>query len=263
MALALVYDATADEEILDLPNVVKLHDCRDLWAPVGGVLPDSAEWDFAFAKVALGEDVKLSIDSDVDDLNPSPTDPSVAALSDIRVTHRTLATQLEELCALAVQTGSKVWTTRFLSHGRSRFPDIVNDPMTWQENVKDVVRLEYEPRKTIAKLLASTGGGEMVECYVQNDHNIDNARALAKCIRLVDRQQQYLLFLGVDSVPLLNPLTPPPDLAVVRSEIWDAMMFVASHRGRIAIWNGPTTGSSIDYTTIDAGLKTTVGVYAA
>lgn len=257
----IIYDASAEEELLDVTNVKKLHDCRDLWAPSGGVLPRTVEWDFPFDKVANGEDVKLTLESEDHPTDPSGTDPSLVSISEIRNTHRLLAQQLEDLCDLAVRTGSKVWTTRLLAPGRTRVDEIVGDPEDWQNNVHTLTHLQYAHGKTIAKLLKRTLGGEMCECIVPDAMNVNTPIALAQSIRLVERQQSFLDFMDVPNVAMLHPLTPTR--AVVEVRQWEAMLFTALHRGRVASWNGPTSGTTNPYTAIDAGLKAWITSYAS
>jgi hypothetical protein len=239
-AQSVIYDVTVEAELADVPGVVRMSDHQHLWQlDKDGNLPRTKHWDAAFAAVAAGKDVTLGIEPDTNAQWPMPTDPRFASLEEIAKTHRILAQQLEPLCQLAQKTGAKVWVYRFLSPTHKRVEHIVNQPDAWQADVKALVNLAYnDQRKTIAKLLASTGGGELCHCYVPSGWNGPQGWQVAKCVLLVERQQATLAALGVNSLPLLHPFAIG-DRKPVKETVWRAMVFAATRRGQAAVWSGP------------------------
>jgi hypothetical protein len=235
----LLYDASVEEELLDIPGVLKMNDCQHLWdLDVNGNLIQSIHWDLVYTNIALGLDVTLGIEPDVHPTQPHPTDPEFASLSEIRITHQILAQLLEPVCKAARRSGSQVWTYRLLSPTYQRVEDIVNNPTRWQQQVRDLVNLQYAPNKTIAKLLHSTGGGELCECYVDNGHNIDQPWAFAKCCLNVERQIEMMESLGLRALPVLRNTTVGVN-ANILADIFEGMIDTAGSYGRVVFWNGP------------------------
>lgn len=235
----LIYDASVESELMDITGVIRMVDCQHLWdLDVNGNLIHSIWWQAAYDNAALGLDITLGIEPDIHPIDPHPTDPYFAPLSDIRITHRILAPELVGLCKIARRTGSRVWTYRIFSPTYARFEHIVNNPTNWQQNVRDLNRLEYEPGKRLIDEVVSTGGGELAECYVGNAHNGANAYLTAKHCLLIERQLGLLESLGVPALPLLHPKTVTVQ-ADIRNDIWESMIDTAGQRGRVVIWNGP------------------------
>lgn len=243
LAAAQVLDCTVSGELADMPGTVRFPGEYHLWN-LGfreKTAIEPAVWKGANDRVAKGEDVWLDIEPDLVDRVEwrRPINLAKASREEVKATVTMLARELAPLCERAKWTGAEVWTYRLISDNQARGEVLANKPDEYAANVKAFAELEYAPGRTLAADLASTGGGELYECYVPSQWNVNKSWALAKCILLVERQAAALEDCGVRGIPLLYPFTVGGAKSEpVRPEIMQAMLFVAKQRGRYAIWNG-------------------------
>lgn len=230
-------DATISQELVSegataFPGVYHLWNLGD----PGPSIPD-AVWEDAFTAVAAGEDVWLNIEPPFS-ANPAwvmPVDPGFATEAEVQETHQIIAEQLEPLCDAAVISGSKVWVYGVLSSTYSRTLEVLANDPEWVADVTTAVQIEYEPGKSIAGLLASTGGGVLYECYIPNSWNGTFEWQRTNNELMINNQKAILDELGVRGIPLLNPKTIEGNSVI--ELVMTAQIVAARVHGPIAVWH--------------------------